>query len=94
LTKKGWQVSGDTLVPPKRINRVPYFHDTTRVNLAQQLIAKTNGDFVPERRLQAERRAEKGASTDGSRAICLMGQTQLSMTNLGQQRYLNKAWAT
>jgi len=45
------------LAPPKRINRVTYFHDTALVDLAQQLVTKTKGDFVPERRLQAERRA-------------------------------------
>ena len=60
LTKKGWQASGDDLKPPKRINRVTYFHDKALVDLAQQLVAKTKGDFVPERRLQAERRAGQG----------------------------------
>jgi len=60
LTKKGWQASGDDLTPPKRINRVTYFHDTTLVDLAQQLVAKTKGDFVPERRLQVERWARRG----------------------------------
>jgi len=57
LTKEGWQASGDSLAPPKRINRVTYFHDTALVDLALELVAKTKGDFVPERRLQAERRA-------------------------------------
>ena len=59
LTKEGWQASGDNLAPPKRINRVTYFHDWALVDLAQQLVATTKGDFVPERRLQAERRAEE-----------------------------------
>ena len=57
LTKQGWQASGDSLALPKRINCVTYFHGTTLVDLAQQLVAKTKGDFVPERRLRAERRA-------------------------------------
>ena len=45
------------MTPPKHINRVTYFHDTALVDLALELVAKTKGDFVPERRLQAERRA-------------------------------------
>jgi hypothetical protein len=55
LTKKGWQASGDSLAPLKRINRITYFHDTTLVDLAQQLVAKTKGHFVPERRLLVDR---------------------------------------
>lgn len=58
LTKQGWEASGDHLKPPQRINRVTYLHDRVLVDLSQQLVAHTKGDFVPERRLRAERRAK------------------------------------
>lgn len=65
LTRKGWEASGDDLTPPKRINRVTYFHDAALVDLSQQLVAKTKGDFVPERRLRAEKRAKSGWQKGG-----------------------------
>lgn len=58
LTKKGWEASGDELAPPKQINRVTYFHDTALVDLSQKLVARTKGDFIPERRLRSENRSK------------------------------------
>ena len=57
LTKQGWEISGDDLAPPKQINRVTYLHDQMLVDLSQKVVAHTKGDFVPERRLRAERQA-------------------------------------
>ena len=58
LTKDGWAVAGDALPPPKKVNRVTYFHDTALVDLSQKLVAHTRGDFIPERRLKSENRAK------------------------------------
>jgi len=58
LTREGGQVAGETLPVPKAINRVTFLHDTMLVDLAETLIAKTGGEFVPERRLRAELKAE------------------------------------
>ena len=54
LTKSGWEVSGDSLPPPKIINRITYHHDLTLVDVAQAVTAHTNGTFFPERRLRAD----------------------------------------
>ena len=60
LTKTGWEVSGDELAPPKKVNRVTYYHDTALVDLSQNLLArlKVEADFVPERRLKSENRSK------------------------------------
>ena len=70
LTKEGWHASGDNLAPPKRINRVTYFHDWALVDLAQQLVATTKGDFVPERHGEPK---SLGESAVGPRVTCLTG---------------------
>jgi len=54
LTTKGWEVSSDSLAPPKAINRITYFHDTTLVDVALTVAAQTGGSFFPERRLRAD----------------------------------------
>ena len=58
LTREGGQVAGESLPAPKAINRVTYLHDTMMVDLAEALIARTGGEFVPERRLRAELKAK------------------------------------
>ena len=50
LTREGSEVAG----VPKAINRVTYLHDTKLADLAENLVATTDGEFVPERRLRAE----------------------------------------
>lgn len=54
LTKKGWDASGDSLPPPKSINRVTVFHDMMLVDLSQDVVAQTGGAFFTERRLRAD----------------------------------------
>ena len=58
LTREGGEVAGETLPVPKAINCVTYLHDTMLVDLAENLVARTGGEFVPERRLRAELKAE------------------------------------
>lgn len=66
LTRQGWEASGDHLAPPKQINRVTYVHDRMLVDLSQVLVAHTKGDFIPERRLRAEKRGgRKGRWQEG-----------------------------
>lgn len=55
LTKKGAEASGDDLAPPKRINRVTYFHDRVLVDIALNVVAQTGGVFWPQRRLKADK---------------------------------------
>jgi len=58
LTREGGVVAGETLPVPRTVNRVTYLHDTMLVDLAETLVARTGGEFVPERRLRAELKAE------------------------------------
>ena len=57
-TREGGEVAGETLPVPRTINRVTYLHDTMLFDLADMLVARTSGEFVPERRLRAELKAE------------------------------------
>lgn len=75
MTKQGWQASSDSLAPPKRINRVTYFHDTTRrwsiwpSNWLRKPKATSslNAGSGPSGGLDGS------ASTGGPRAICPTG---------------------
>lgn len=53
-----WRGCGQNPPVPKAINRVTYLHDTLLVDLAETLVARTGGEFVPKRRLRAELKTE------------------------------------
>lgn len=58
LTRQCGEVAGETLSVPKAINRVIYLHDIMLVDLADNLVTRAGGEFVHERRLHAEIKAE------------------------------------
>ena len=92
LTRKGWEVSSDSLAPPKTINRITYFHDITLVDVALAVVAQTGGSFSPERRLRANlltkgRRARSHIPDgllylDGEKPIAI--EVELSVKSVGR----------
>ena len=64
LSGLGQKISGDTLSYLETISPATYRHHWMMVDLAHDLVAKTKGQFTPERRLREER-AIKGVGAEG-----------------------------
>lgn len=53
-TQNGCDAAGDSLRPPKSINRVTLHHDRMVVDLAALLQTQHGGSFLPERRIRSD----------------------------------------
>jgi hypothetical protein len=92
VTRQALQASGDHLAPPQTIGLGSYRHDLVLVDVAQAVVDKTGGNFVPERRLRQEA-GFKGVGVSGHLPDGLLRRpgekpvaVELEMSPKGRQR--------